>query len=101
MDWIKNKLWDLNDVFEEYPRVFRRMMFYLVLAGLATVFYLPFLKGVASFNLMGTYPFYSLIEANIDWLQWGFFAVPAVILFWGWCDADDLYHYLKNKRYRY
>lgn len=100
MNWIKNKLWDLNDVFEEYPRVFRRTMLYLALAALATICYLPLLKGIATFNLMGTYPFYSLIADNIDLLQWGLLAIPVVILLWGWCDAEDLYYYLKNKRYR-
>lgn len=101
MNWIKAKFWNISDVFEEYPKVFRRAIFYLVLAGLMACFYTYLLNAVVSFNIMGTYPFYSLITDNIDVLQWGIIGIPVVILLWGWCDAEGLYYQLKNRKYGY
>ncbi|MCG2575186.1 hypothetical protein LVY74_16745 [Acinetobacter sp. ME22] len=101
VEWIKNKLWDLNDVFEEYPKVFWLFMFYLAIALTAMIGYMPILVKLANFNLMGGYPFYPVIAENIDMLKWGIPIIPSVILLWAWADVAEFYYTLKSKKYRY
>lgn len=101
MDWIKDKFWGLNDIFEKYPKVFWITMLYLSLAAMATIGYVPLLEGLANLNIMGMYPFYPMIADNIDLLRWGILVIPTVILLYGWSDAEDLYYKLNSKRYRH
>lgn len=101
MNWIENKYWELKDIFREYPSVKRVTIFYIVLAIAALIAYLPLLKGIANLNIMGTSPLHTLILDNISILKWGVLAIPALILLWGWCDAEDMYYRLRNRKYGY
>lgn len=101
MDWIKEKFWHLNDVFEEYPKVYWMTIFYMVLAVIAAIGYFPLLKGIANLTLITVQPFQALIIENFDMLRWGQIAIPLVILIWGMLDAADLYRGKVAKRYRY
>lgn len=101
MGWIKDRLWRLGDAFEEFPRVLWLSIFYFVIAMVVMLGFFPVLHSIAAFNLMGTTPFYSLIGENYNFLRWGFLVLPALILLWGWADAEDLYLRLKERKYRY
>lgn len=101
MDWIKQKLWELNDVFEEFPKVFWCVMFYFVLAVMAIFLYVPLFTSLANINLMGIMPFQQIITENWNVLQWGLIVAPFVILLIGWMHADDLYEVSMRKKYRY
>lgn len=101
MNWIKEKCESLLGIFVEFPRVFILTVFYVVTALVVMLGFFPVLHSIATFNLMGTTPFYNLIADNYHILKWGFLAVPAAILLWGWADAEDLYLKLRNRKYRF
>lgn len=101
MDWIKEKCESLLWIFFEFPRVFFLTMFYLVVALAVMVAYFPLLHSIAEFNLIGAAPFYSLIADNYHILKRGFLVVPALILLWGWTDAEVLYLKLRKRKYLY
>lgn len=101
MNWIKEKCESLLGIFVEFPRVFILIVFYVVAAFVVMLAFSPVLHSIATFNLMGTTPFYNLIEDNYHILKWGFLAVPVAILLWGWADAEDLYLKLRNRKYRF
>ena len=101
MNWIKEKCESLLGIFVEFPRVFILTVFYVVAALVVMLAFFLVLHSIATFNLMGTTPFYNLIADNYHILKWGFLAVPAAILLWGWADAEDLYLKLRNRKYRF
>lgn len=101
MEWVKEKLWQLNDVFDEYPRVFWCIAFYMALALIAIFSYFPILNGIANLNILGTHPISQLIVENFSLLRWGVIVSPVLILLLGWCHADELHTKLVKKKYRY
>ena len=101
MEWVKEKFWQLNDVFEEYPRVFWCFIFYMTLAVVAMFSYLPILNGIANLNILGARPLFQLVVENFNWLRWGLIASPVLILLLGWCHADELHTKLARRKYRY
>lgn len=101
MDWIKEKLWELNDVFDAFPKVYWLIMFYMALAVMAIFMYVPFFGSLENFNLLGVIPLKQIILENWSVLQWGVIVVPVVILLIGWVHAADLYARLLRKRYGY
>jgi len=101
MEWIKEKLEYLGCIYDEYPKVYWCSMLYMVLAGATVIGYFPLLVGVANLSILNGQPFQQMITENLSWLRWGIIVIPVLILFFGWCHADDLYHKLRNKRYGY
>ena len=101
MEWVKEKLWELNDVFDEYPRVFWCIVFYIILALIAIFSYFPILNGFANLDILGTRPLFQVIVENISWLRWGVIVSPVLILLLGWCHADELHTKLVKRKYRY
>lgn len=101
MEWIKNKLWNLGEVFEEFPKVFWLSMFYIILSAIAMFSFFPSIHAIANFNFMGTLPVYNLIAENYEMLRWGVLVIPVTILLWGWADVDDVYLKLRNRKYGY
>lgn len=101
MSWIKEKLWELNDVFEEFPKVYWCTMFYITLTIIAGFLYEPLFNTIANINLLGVMPFKQMIAENWNVLQWGAIVAPLVILLNGWIHTVDLYERLARKRYGY
>lgn len=101
MGWVKIKLWQLNEVFDEYPRVFWWIAFYMALALIAIFSYFPILNGIANLDILGTRPLFQLIVENFSWLRWGVIFSPVLILLLGWCHADELHTKLVKRKYRY
>ncbi|MEX5443444.1 hypothetical protein WCE14_08755 [Acinetobacter schindleri] len=101
MDWVKEKLWQISDVFEEFPRVYWCSIFYMILAVITVFGYVPFFHAIASLNFLGVMPFKQMIVENWNMLRWGLIVSPVVILLVGWIHAADLYERLMRKRYRY
>lgn len=101
MEWLKEKLWQLNDVFEEYPRVFWCIVFYMALAVIAVFSYFSILNGIANLNILGVRPLFQLIVENFSWLRWGVLISPILILLLGWIHTDELHAKLVRRKYRY
>lgn len=101
MEWLKEKLWQLNGVFEEYPRVFWCIVFYMALAVIAVFSYFSILNGIANLNILGVRPLFQLIVENFSWLRWGVLISPILILLLGWIHADELHAKLVRRKYRY
>lgn len=99
MTSIKEKALELFFIFEEYPKVFRRFIFYLLLAPILMLMYFFLLNWINNLNFMGIYPFGQLIGENYKLLMWGIVLMPALVLLWGWADTHDLYYELKDKKY--
>lgn len=99
MGWIGNKIDDITIAFGMFPKLKWLAIFYFIIAMLVMGFYLPFLKGIANFEIMqNIQPFYHLIAENFTVLRWGVLLIPAVILILGFLDVNDLYHEKLEKR---
>lgn len=99
LEKITDKLWALNDVFEEYPRVFNLTRFYIVLMIVVMCIYLPSLKWLVNFELLSNYPFREIIISNFKMLCWGVVVLPLVIALFGFFDVIGLHDRLKKRRY--
>lgn len=94
-----DKLSALNDVFEEYPKVFYLIMVYLVSMVAVVFLFFPFLKWLANLQILNTYPLYELILRNFDTLRWGAVVLPLLIAVHGFFEVIGLYDRLKKRRY--
>lgn len=94
-----DKLWEINNVFEEYPKVFYLMMVYLVLMVAVVFLFFPCLKLLANLQILNTYPLYELILRNFDTLRWGVVVLPLVLAFFGFFDVIGLHDRLKKRKY--
>ncbi|MDS7927512.1 hypothetical protein [Acinetobacter sp. V115_6] len=94
-----DKLWEINDVFEEYPKVFCLMMVYLVLMVAVVFLFFPCLKWLANLQILNTYPLYELILRNFDTLRWGVIVLPLVIAFHAFFDVLELHERLEKRKY--
>lgn len=99
MDWVKDKFWQLNDVFDEYPKVYWCVMLHMVLAAVAMFSYMPLFEAIANLDFVGVKPFKSLIVENWEMLRCGVVLLPVVILLFGWVHADELHDRLMRKKY--
>lgn len=99
MPSIKEKAVELFFIFDEYPKVFRRFIFYVLLAPILSFIYIILLNWLNNLNFIGIYPFAQWIVENYNLLRWGILLVPFFVLLWAWADISDLYFELKNKRY--
>ena len=96
---IIDKLWALNDVFEEFPKVFYLMMIYFVLIVAVVLLFFPCLKWLANLQILNTYPLYKLILRNFDMLRWGVVLLPLVIAIHGFFEVIGLHDRLKMRKY--
>ncbi|MFW1784366.1 hypothetical protein ACG9XL_08130 [Acinetobacter nosocomialis] len=96
---IKDKLWALNDVFEEYPRVFYLSVIYMVLIVVTISIYFPVLKWLVNFEMFFNYPFREVIISNFDVLRWGVIVLPLVIAFYAFFDVLELHERLEKRKY--
>jgi hypothetical protein len=94
-----DKLWAINDLFEEFPRVFYLMMVYLVLMVAVVFLFFPFLKWLANLQILNTYPLYELILRNFETLRWGVVVLPLLIAVHGFIEVIALYDRLKKRKY--
>lgn len=94
-----DKLWVLNDVFEEFPRVFYLMIIYILLMVAVVLLFFPCLRWLANFQVLNTYPVYDLIYRNFDMLRWGVVVLPLIIAFHGFFDVIALHDRLKKRKY--
>lgn len=101
MDSLKDKFWQLNHVFDEYPKVYWCVMLHMVSAVVAVFSYMPLVEAIANFNVMGITPLKSLIVDNWEVLRWGIVLFPVGILLFGWIRADELHDRLMRKKYRF
>lgn len=93
------KLWVLNDVFEEYPRVFYLSVIYMVLiVGSMSIFF-PVLKWLVNFEMFFNYPFREVIISNFDTLRCGVVVLPLVIGFHAFFDVLALHERLEKRKY--
>jgi hypothetical protein len=99
LEKITDKLWALNKVFEEYPKVFYLMMFYLVMMVAVVFLFFPCLKWLANLQILNTYPLYELILRNFDTLRWGVVVLPLVIAFHAFFDVFELHERLEKRKY--
>lgn len=96
---LTDKLWVLNDVFEEYPRVFYLSVIYIVLIGGSMIIYFPVLKSLVNFEMFFNYPFREVIISNFDTLRWGVVVLPLLIAIHGFFEVIGLHDRLKKRRY--
>lgn len=96
---IIDKLWALNDVFEEYPKVFSLMMVYLLLMVAVVFLFFPCLKWLANLQILNTYPLYELILRNFETLRWGVVVLPFLIAIHGFFEVIGLHDRFKKRRY--
>lgn len=101
MGWIKDKAEDIGDILEYHPRLNRLIWFYIILAFIALWVYEPLMVKIANLTILSGQPFNQLIVNNYEVLRWGYLAIPAAILFYGFIDVLDSYENLKHKRLRY
>ncbi|MDC5112794.1 hypothetical protein NRA17_17645 [Acinetobacter baumannii] len=96
---IIDKFWALNDVFEEFSKVFYLMLIYLVLIGAVIFLFFPCLKWLANLQILNTYPLSELISKNFDTLRWGVVVVPLIIAVHGVFEVIGLHDRLKKRKY--
>lgn len=101
MDWLKDKLWDLGDVFKAFPKVKWLLIFYMFLALVSALLYMPALVAIANFKIITMQPFYGAIVDNYHVLKWGQLVVPLGLILWGILDAMSLYRRKFEKHSRY
>lgn len=99
LEKLTDKMWALNDVFEEYPRVFYLSVIYMVLIGVTMSIYFPVLKWLVNFEMFFNYPFREVIISNFDVLRWGVIVLPLVIAFHAFFDVLVLHERLEKRKY--
>ena len=98
MDWIKEKLWQLDDFKQAFPSVFWSSYVLILLVVASAVAYFPILSKIANFEVLNMKPLYPVIMDNLSTLKWGVIIIPLIVALIGWGFIDDLYQ-KKLKRY--
>lgn len=101
MDWIKEKLWQLDDFRQAFPSVFWSSYVLILLVVACAVFYFPALSKIANFEILNMKPLYPMITDNLDTLKWGIIVTPLILALIGWSFIDDLYQKKLKRYYRY
>lgn len=92
MDWLREKLWQLDDFRKAFPKVFWWLYLLIFLVIGSAIFYFPLLNAIANINFgLIEKPFFSTISNNIEVLKWGVFIVPLIVLLLGLNFADKIY----------
>lgn len=99
LERIKDNLWALNDVFEEYPKVFYLSVIYIVLIVLSLSIYFPLLQWLVNFEMFFNYPFREIIIGNFETLRWGVVVLPLVIAIHAFFDVLELHERLEKRKY--
>lgn len=101
MDWIRKKLWQLDDFRRTFPSVFWSSYILILLVIASAMLYFPALSKIANLEILNTKPLYSMILSNLDTLKWGIIVVPMIVALLGWNLIDDLYQRKLKRLYRY
>lgn len=101
MDWIKDKLLELDAIFTEFPSVFKRSCFYMFLVGAIILVYQPFLQWLYDLKLLNSYPLQTIMESNLNLLKWGQIVVPLIAAVFFWIDVESMYEEKYYRKYRH
>ncbi|WP_180035578.1 MULTISPECIES: hypothetical protein [unclassified Acinetobacter] len=101
MEWVKEKLWQLDDFRQAFPSVFWSGYILILLVVASAVFYFPLISKIANFEILHMKPFYLVIMDNLNTLKWGIIVVPLIVAFIGWGFIDDLYQKKLKRHYRH
>ena len=101
MDWIKEKLWQLDDFKQAFPSVFWGSYVLILLVVASAVVYFPVLSKIANFEILNMKPLYPTIMDNLGILKWGIIVAPLIVALIGWSFIDDLYQKKLKRYYRY
>ena len=101
MDWIKEKLWQLDDFKQAFPSVFWSSYVLILLVIASAVVYFPVLSKIANFEILNMKPLYPMIMDNLGTLKWGVIVAPLIVALIGWGFIDDLYQKKLKRYYRY
>lgn len=101
MEWLNDKLHELDDFRQAFPSVFWSGYFLILLVAASMMLYFPVLSKIANLEILSVKPWYSMVMDNMDTLKWGFFVVPVVVGLIGWGLIDDLYQRKLKRYYRY
>lgn len=102
MNWVKDKLFRLSEVFEEFPRLYWLSMFYMGIVFAIVIAYQPVLEWIYNFELFNQHIFQELIQNNLQILRWSQIVLPLVVSIFCWLDIASLYeekYFRKYKRY--
>lgn len=92
MDWLREKLWQLDDFKKAFPKVFWWLYLLIFLVIGSAVLYFPLLNKIANIELgYLEKPFFSIISTHIEVLKWGVFVVPLIVLLLGLNFAEKIY----------
>ena len=101
MEWVKEKLWQLDDFRRAFPSVFWSGYVLILLIAASAVAYFPILSKIANLEIFNMKPFYTLIMDNLSTLWWGVIVVPVIMALIGWGLIDELYQQKLKRYYRY
>ena len=101
MEWVKEKLCQLDDFRQAFPSVFWSSYFFILLTIASAAFYFPVLSKIANLEIFNMKPFYTLIMDNLSTLWWGVIVVPVIVALIGWGLIDELYQKKLKRYYRY
>lgn len=102
MDWLREKLWQLDDFRKAFPKVFWWLYLLIFLVIGSAVLYFPILNKIANIDLgyLGR-PFFSIISSNFEVLKLGVYIVPLIVLLLGLNFADKIYQERLNQLRRF
>ncbi|MFV5384340.1 hypothetical protein [Acinetobacter junii] len=100
MDCLKEKLWNLNDIFEQFLSVFVISITTMCIAAISPFIYMKALIAIANFRLFNTKPYFDLVVNNYEVLKFGIIIIPIAILIIGFDLAYGRYQRIIC-RYRY
>ncbi|MEF9984691.1 MAG: hypothetical protein RR710_09155 [Oscillospiraceae bacterium] len=101
MEWVKEKLWQLDDFRQAFPSVFWSGYVLILLIVASAAAYFPILSKIANLEIFNMKPFYTLIMDNLSTLWWGGIVVPVIVALIGWGLIDELYQKKLKRYYRY
>ncbi|MCM8510880.1 hypothetical protein RFY44_05770 [Acinetobacter bereziniae] len=101
MDWLREKLWQLDDFRRAFPSVFWSSYILILLVIASAMLYFPALSNIANLEILNTKPLYSMVLNNLDTLKWGIIVVPMIVALLGWNLIDDLYQRKLKRLCRY
>ncbi|RSN81527.1 hypothetical protein EA770_10440 [Acinetobacter baumannii] len=99
MEWLKEKMESLGEVFDQFPSVLIIVLFTICMAIFSPFVYVSILTGIADTQILTAFPFKSLIEDNIDILKYGLVLVPFAVICIGFSLAHERYSRILSRFY--
>lgn len=102
MDWLREKLWQLDDFRKAFPKVFWWLYLLIFLVIGSAVLYFPLLNKIANIDFgYLEKPFFSIISSNYEVLKLGVYIVPLLVAIFGLIFADGIYQKRKNQLHKF